>query len=67
MAFVLVELRAENPVLDVRFFQRPPFAGSTIVAFTTYFGIFSIFFFVALYLEVVGIISPFTWPWTSSP
>jgi EmrB/QacA subfamily drug resistance transporter len=59
VAFVLVELRAENPVLDVRFFKRPPFAGSTIVAFTSYFGIFSIFFFVALYLEVVGDTSPF--------
>ncbi len=59
VAFVLVELRAENPVLNVRFFRRPPFAGSTVVAFTTYFGIFSIFFFVALYLEVVGATSPF--------
>jgi len=59
VVFVLVELRAENPVLDVRFFKRPPFAGSTIVAFTSYFGIFSIFFFVALYLEVVGNTSPF--------
>ena len=59
VVFVLVELRAENPVLDVRFFKRPPFAGSTIVAFTSYFGIFSIFFFVALYLEVVGTTSPF--------
>ncbi len=59
VAFVLVELRAENPVLDVRFFSRPAFAGSTIVAFTSYFGIFSIFFFVALYLEVVGSTSPF--------
>jgi EmrB/QacA subfamily drug resistance transporter len=59
VAFVLVELRAENPVLNVRFFRRPPFAGSTVLAFTTYFGIFSIFFFVALYLEVVGATSPF--------
>jgi EmrB/QacA subfamily drug resistance transporter len=57
--FVLVELRAENPVLNVRLFRKPPFAGSTIIAFTTYFGIFSIFFFVALYLEVVGATSPF--------
>ncbi len=59
VAFVLVERRAENPVLDVRLFRKPPFAGSTILAFTTYFGIFSIFFFVALYLEVVGATSPF--------
>ena len=60
VVFVLVELRAENPVLNVRFFRRPPFTAATIVAFTTYFGIFSIFFFVALYLEVVGSTSPFS-------
>jgi EmrB/QacA subfamily drug resistance transporter len=60
VAFVAVELRAENPVLNIRFFRRRPFAGSTIVAFTSYFGIFSIFFFVALYLEVVGSTSPFS-------
>jgi EmrB/QacA subfamily drug resistance transporter len=60
VAFVLVELRAENPVLDVRFFRLPAFAGSTILAFTSYFGIFSIFFFVALYLEEVGATSPFS-------
>ncbi len=59
IAFVLVERRAENPVLNVRFFRRPAFAGANVVAFTTYFGIFSIFFFVALYLEVVGSSSPF--------
>ncbi len=56
--FIAVELRAANPVLDVRYFKRKPFAGSTILAFTSYFGIFSIFFFVALYLEVVGSTSP---------
>jgi EmrB/QacA subfamily drug resistance transporter len=60
IAFVAVELRAENPVLNVRFFHRRPFAGATILAFTTYFGIFSIFFFVALYLEVVGSVTPFS-------
>ena len=59
VAFVAVELKADNPVLNVRFFRRPPFACSTIVAFTSYFGIFSIFFFVALYLEVLRSASPF--------
>jgi len=47
-------------MLDLAFFRRPPFAGSTLVAFTTFFGIFSIFFFVALYLEVVGSVSSYT-------
>jgi len=59
VAFLAVERRATNPMLDLSFFRRPPFAGSTFVAFTSYFGIFSIFFFVALYLEVVGSTSPF--------
>jgi EmrB/QacA subfamily drug resistance transporter len=54
VAFVVVERRAENPMLNVRFFRVGAFAGSTFVAFATYFGVFSIFFFVALYLEEVG-------------
>jgi EmrB/QacA subfamily drug resistance transporter len=58
--FLIVETRVQNPMLDLSFFRLPPFAGSTLVAFTTFFGIFSIFFFVALYLEVVGSISPYT-------
>ena len=36
------------------FFRRSAFAGSNVVAFCNYFGIFSIFFFVALYLQDVG-------------
>jgi EmrB/QacA subfamily drug resistance transporter len=55
IAFVLFERRAANPVLEVRFFRKAPFSASNLVAFATYFGVFSIFFFVALYLqEVVG-------------
>lgn len=54
VCFVVVELRAANPMLNVRLFRLGPFSASTFVAFATYFGVFSIFFFVALYLEVVG-------------
>ena len=54
VAFVLRERKAAEPVLDVRFFGRPAFAGSNIVAFASYFGVFAVFFFVALYLQVVG-------------
>lgn len=55
LAFVMSERRAANPVLDVRYFRKAPFTAANLVAFATYFGIFSIFFFVALYLqEVVG-------------
>ena len=52
--FVLYERRVAHPILDVSFFRRSAFAGSNVVAFCTYFGTFSIFFFVALYLQDVG-------------
>jgi EmrB/QacA subfamily drug resistance transporter len=52
--FVVVERRVHDPMLDVSLFRRPPFAGSNFVAFAAYFGTFSIFFFTALYLQVVA-------------
>jgi EmrB/QacA subfamily drug resistance transporter len=52
--FVLYERSVPHPILDVSFFKRSAFAGSNVVAFCTYFGTFSIFFFVALYLQDVG-------------
>ena len=57
-AFVWAELRAENPILNVRYFKRASFAGSSVIAFTVYFGTFAIFFMVALYLQVVGSATP---------
>ena len=58
VTFVAAELRASNPVLNVRYFKIPTFAGSNVIAFTVYFGTFAIFFMVALYLQVVGSNSP---------
>jgi EmrB/QacA subfamily drug resistance transporter len=52
--FFVVEHRAKNPMLLIGFFKRPAFAGSNFVALTSYFSILSIFFFVALYLEIVA-------------
>ena len=54
LAFVGHERRAANPVLDVRLLRRPPFVGANVVAFAVYFATFTIFFFVSLYLELVG-------------
>ncbi|MFE3193412.1 MFS transporter [Nocardia sp. NPDC059240] len=54
-AFLVIESRARNPMFDFRYLKRPMVRGALIVAFAVYFGIFSIFFFTALYLqEVVG-------------
>ena len=51
--FVFAELRSSAPMLDVRYFRKPAFSGSLSVAFAAYFGVFSIFFLTALYLQVV--------------
>ncbi|MGW4242445.1 MFS transporter [Nocardia sp. NPDC004722] len=55
VAFLVIESRARNPMFDFRYLKRPMVRSALIVAFAVYFGIFSIFFFTALYLqEVVG-------------
>lgn len=55
VAFVAAELRSPSPMLDLGFFRLRPFTGALTVSFAIFFGIFSIFFFTALYLaEVVG-------------
>ncbi|MBW4078294.1 MAG: MFS transporter [Acidobacteria bacterium] len=59
IGFVMVERAVKNPMLNLGFFRRRAFTGSTIVAFASYFSIFSIFFFVALYLEVVASVAPY--------
>jgi EmrB/QacA subfamily drug resistance transporter len=53
IVFVTVERRVRSPMLELSLFAKAPVAGSNFVAFAAYFGIFSIFFFTALYLQVV--------------
>jgi EmrB/QacA subfamily drug resistance transporter len=57
VAFVVDQRRAANPVLDLRYFKIPAFAGSNIIAFTGYFSTFAVFFFVPLYVVEVGGVS----------
>jgi hypothetical protein len=57
--FVFVEHRSQAPMLRVDYFKRLPFSGSLCVAFATYFGVFSIFFLTALYLQIVEDYSAF--------
>ncbi|MFI5035935.1 MAG: MFS transporter [Acidimicrobiales bacterium] len=54
VAFFLVEARSSHPMLRVNFFARPAFTGSNFIAMASYFSVLSIFFFVALYLEIVA-------------
>jgi EmrB/QacA subfamily drug resistance transporter len=58
--YFIVESRTKDPMLNVRWVRNRAFAGSSVIAFTSYFAIFSIFFFVALYLEVVAAVGPYT-------
>jgi EmrB/QacA subfamily drug resistance transporter len=51
--FVFAELHSRAPILDMGYMRRAAFSGSLGVAFATYFGIFSIFFLTALYLQIV--------------
>jgi EmrB/QacA subfamily drug resistance transporter len=52
-AFVWRERRAAHPLLDLRYFRMPSFSTPVIIALTTYFSTFAIFFFTALYLDEV--------------
>jgi EmrB/QacA subfamily drug resistance transporter len=58
-AFVRVERHTSAPMLDLSYFQSPRFSGAIVVAFVLFFGIFSIFFFTALYLAAVIGYSPY--------
>ncbi len=51
--FAFVETRVKAPMVKMQYMRKPAFAGSLAIAFATYFGVFSIFFLTALYLQVV--------------
>jgi EmrB/QacA subfamily drug resistance transporter len=52
-AFAALELRAESPVLDVRLFRVPAFAGASLAAFAVASSLFALLFFLSLYLQDV--------------
>ena len=54
VAFVAIERRVRDPVVRLEFFRLPAFTIANVVAFATSFGLFAIFFFTALYLQVVS-------------
>ena len=48
-----MELRVPDPVLKLRFFRNPTFTAANFVAFATNLSVFSVFFFTALYLQII--------------
>jgi EmrB/QacA subfamily drug resistance transporter len=57
-AFVLIELRVGDPMLDLSLFRIPTFTGAQIVAFAISASIFSQFLYLTLYLQNVLGYSP---------
>jgi EmrB/QacA subfamily drug resistance transporter len=57
--FVRVERHAAEPVLDLRFFRERAFAAGIVVAFTAFFATFAVFFFVPLFVQLIGTASSF--------
>ncbi|MDX6488903.1 MAG: hypothetical protein QOK13_1518 [Gaiellaceae bacterium] len=53
VAFCTVELRQSEPMLDLRLFRNPAFAGAQITAFTLSAAAFSMFLYLTLYLQNV--------------
>jgi EmrB/QacA subfamily drug resistance transporter len=53
VVFVLIERRAPDPVLKLEFLRNPTFAAANVVAFATNLSVFSVFFFTALYLQLI--------------
>ena len=53
IAFFVVELRVPAPMLDLNYLRDPAVGCALFVAFAVYFGVFSIFFLSALYLDVI--------------
>ena len=49
--FVVGELRIRNPMVDPRLFKNRSFTGAAIVAFAVSAGLYSMFFFLTLYLQ----------------
>jgi EmrB/QacA subfamily drug resistance transporter len=53
IAFVVVEKRSPDPMLDLRYLRDRAVSSALVVAFVAYFGVFSIFFLATLYLDVM--------------
>ena len=58
VAFVVIELRSEDPMMDVSLFRSRVFSGGVAAMGLWAFGVFGIYFFTSLYLQNVLGFSP---------
>ena len=59
IVFLRWEVRNPHAMMPLRFFRIPAFSAGNAVAFSVSFGMFAIFFFVSLYLQLIRGYSPF--------
>jgi EmrB/QacA subfamily drug resistance transporter len=57
-AFVVIELRSKEPMLELELLRKPSFTGAAIVAFSLSASLFSMFLYLTLYLQNVLGYSP---------
>jgi EmrB/QacA subfamily drug resistance transporter len=53
IAFIVLELRSDHPMLDVRFFKNPRFSGATVAVTLVFFAMFGVSFLLTQYLQFV--------------
>jgi predicted MFS family arabinose efflux permease len=53
LVFARRELRTREPMLDLRYFQRPGFLGGSIALSMMFFGMFGMFFLLTQYMQLV--------------
>jgi EmrB/QacA subfamily drug resistance transporter len=58
LAFLAIESRRENAMLDLSLFRKPSFTGVSIVAFALSAGMFAMFLYLTLYIQGVLGYSP---------
>jgi len=59
VAFVFLELRQSDPLLDLRLFGQGPFLVASLVLWLTFAGLFGVFFLLPLFLENLRGLQPF--------
>jgi EmrB/QacA subfamily drug resistance transporter len=72
VAFVIWELRAEAPMLPMRFFRNRTFTAANVASLLMFFGMFGSIFLLAQYFQTVQGMSPLQsglriLPWTAMP
>ncbi|HEY1273746.1 MAG TPA: MFS transporter [Thermoleophilaceae bacterium] len=58
IAFVVIELTIEQPMLDLNLFRKPSFGGAQAVAFFLHASMFAMFLYIVLYMQNVLDYSP---------